>query len=848
MSTQAADRRIAQPALTAGRERLLDVLDRLQRPGELTGGQRLALSEAEFRLAALPGASPSEAIARMGHAIALDPLHPKLHYHLGLLRHRAGDLYGAVCAYRQALQLAPGSKRALAHMALAMTAMQGKPKKLGRDFLDALWAGSGVDSALKKVESWIRNESTAGNAADENKRSNGDKGAEAESRHNDVESEPSHSLEGRWHGLSRIYLLDLLCRPKVSDTQLRGCLDAVGKCPGEAAQAARAVFALLPPLADGISESGVNGSDGALRGMAQALLGLQRENDGKRFVELAARAAVDGAAPDEWLCVLHYRRFGPDGPLPRKDALELLTFYPADIAARPAFRELRIAVLDEYARRAYSEESYAPARILWREAYSIDPRRTALAHNLALCGARMRSMEDYASAWPRAVELRYMEAAAARDISLGEDERARVHQAVASQACASYMPQEHGSAKDLDYPKWAADRVAVKTWLSEWDLYYVNARLAFRSPVHRLAIARDATPEAQALAKQSLLTLIEIGSRRFPAGARRAATALARESVEQADRLAALNIERARDRYYALEAKAAEKLQVECVQRVCHIVGLLKAHEEDLPSTDMVVSGWLGIRLLALPLEILAPLLARAFSGLEECEIRGCLEQLALAAVARDSRPRRGDEPIRDGLEVLDWLFRLMPSKQEEARALKRRFGVEMLPEDCQRVKTAGEAARAVECGLKLLRRYPHADGLRWHLAELMTQMGRRDLLDQADELVREGRQRGVSPEFVEVFEQAAEKSRKAGQELDVSEEVKRLLDQAAEAARSAVSAVKAGGYDALERAFSFLDDAHTKAREARAMAEGAEMEAGVAAANNLEEQILALRERIRRG
>jgi hypothetical protein len=455
-------------------------------------------------------------------------------------------------------------------------------------------------------------------------------------------------------------------------------------------------------------------------------------------------------------------------------------------------------------------------------------------------------MDDYASAWPRAVELRYMEAAAAQDISLGEEERARVHQAVSSQACAAYMPQEQGSAKELDYPKWAADRVAVKTWLSEWDLYYINARLAFRSPIHRLGIARDATPEVQALARQSLLTLIEIGSRRFPAGARRAATGLACDSVDDADRLAARNIERARDRYYALEADAAEKLQVESVQRVCHIVGLLKAHQEELPSTDIVVTGWLGIRLLALPLEILAPLLARTFSGVEESEIRDRLEQLVLAAVARDSRPRRGDEQIRDGLDVLERLFRLMPARQEEARALKRRFGVEMLPEDCQRVKTAEEAGRAIACGLEILRRYPQADGLRWHLAELMAQMGRRDLLDKAAELVREGKSRGVAPEFVQAFDQLEETNAKANKDLDVSEALKRLLDEAASAARSAVREVNAGGYDAVERASALLDEAQAKAREARAMANEAEMKEGVAAAKNLEDQIAALRERIR--
>src|SRR6266849_1829561 len=93
------------------------VLSEREQPDVL---HRLALAEAEFRLAIMPTSDLQESIDYLQKAIAHDPLHPKLFFLLGCCLYRSGDFRGAVQEYRHALKLAPDSHRVFVHLALVL--------------------------------------------------------------------------------------------------------------------------------------------------------------------------------------------------------------------------------------------------------------------------------------------------------------------------------------------------------------------------------------------------------------------------------------------------------------------------------------------------------------------------------------------------------------------------------------------------------------------------------------------------------------------------------------------------------------------------------------------------------
>ena len=105
--------------------------------------QRLALSEAYFRLAVLPGAEIEAAINLLRQAAAYDPYHPKLFFHLGRLLHQNGEPLAAVFEYRRALRLAPRSHRISVHLALALLDAGPEEREVTPRVLSAIFANTG---------------------------------------------------------------------------------------------------------------------------------------------------------------------------------------------------------------------------------------------------------------------------------------------------------------------------------------------------------------------------------------------------------------------------------------------------------------------------------------------------------------------------------------------------------------------------------------------------------------------------------------------------------------------------------------------------------------------------------
>jgi hypothetical protein len=530
----------------------------------------LALAEAHFRLAVLPDTDSTEALAHLRDAVALDSIHPKFHFHLGRVLHKCGDSRAAVCAYRQALRLAPSSHRTWTHLAIALADLGEPHKKLGQDLLDSLFRNVSVREMLPAVDDVIRSWTDDSGKAPASRKAPDSKAA--------IE-------ECRYRAIARISLVEHVSRAKLQRRALDKCLDSVkADGPAEYALACLQLMVAGDPPADVaamLEDAGhAHPGDTSIR-LASAAARLARIVDAAEFANCAVTALRNGELPVELIVWLHYAAFGPDGKLPAPEALRALDRYPAEPLRQPAFVELRIAVLDGFARRAWSDSEFARARLLWREAAALDPYRIETAHNLALLAARTKSHEDYSAAWLRAAEVRYLNAAASGEVLAGLEDRRLLHLAVLQQAEAFCWPSP--KLKDEEYAASVAGLIrnyeAMETVLREWDLYYLNSRLRFRSPVHVLGIARDASPEDTVAARDGLKTYFDNAMNAAHLAGGQAFAALARAAIDEAYAHASVNAERARDPYWEPEKAEADQFAAEAVAKGVDFIQIVRCIE-----------------------------------------------------------------------------------------------------------------------------------------------------------------------------------------------------------------------------------------------------------------------------
>ncbi|MCI0487092.1 MAG: hypothetical protein L0229_10885 [Blastocatellia bacterium] len=576
------------------RAQLLSAIGRLEESHEPIARKRVALAEAYFRLAILRDTDPEESLACLQKAIGLDPFHPKLFFHLGRSFHRRGDYGGAVVQYRQALRFAPASHRACVHLALALLELGKSEKEIGRAILDALSRGEEQKLAehLARLDAFLEAQSpaadgkaTAPGARGKSRRPDDEKPSSAspgDSRPSGNATEKGVASACRWQGVWRVALVDHLSGPKLIAKQIDKQLEAGAKPVDGDLRVAEYATALLflmlsgesPKAIDKMAEGPIlkdHSQHPAVR-LLRAAVGLAQAESPDLFIELAEKEAADGRLPIEMICVLHYTIYGPGGENPLSDAesLKLLNHYWPEMQELHCFRELRLAILDGYARLAWRDERFEHATLLWREALSLDPFRIAVAHNLALVAARTRSCDDYQPAWNRAAELRYLYAAAAGDLQVMLEERRVMHLSFAQQSrqryCGQMKPGE-GQPSEEALQAWMSDREAIEVWLREWDLYYLNSRVRFRSPVHLLGVPRDASEQAINDARDALLHQIETTLDQQPWAGIKTFCRLSEELVVQASERARDTVERIRDLYYEQEKSEADALTHELIDR-----------------------------------------------------------------------------------------------------------------------------------------------------------------------------------------------------------------------------------------------------------------------------------------
>jgi hypothetical protein len=586
-------------------ERMAD-LERRDRGPEV----RLALAEAEFRLALAPGTEPDEAVTRLRHAIAHDPFSAKAHLHLGRVLHHGGRRWAALAAYREAYRLAPAGRRAPLLMASALLDLDRPEREIGSALLLACAADAGAEiaAAVGDFDALVDRRAAGGGGPAEAEAPAAAKPARRRRKAPAAgESAVAHAPADAWRELLReqlgrkppnerwitTYLRAAPGGPDAGGTELATAAVLLLTCgaePGDVRAALADVLARLPAAHPGVR-------------MLTATLDLAAENDPAAFTRQAARLVEGRVVPAEVACALHFGKYG-DEPHDPVRALRLLDTYPEPVRTLDAFQELRLAVLDGHARRAWAAERFAEAGVLWQATVRVDPYRVAVAVNLALLAARTHS-SAYRSAWERVAELLYLHAAAAGDCVHLADDRVGLHRTLSLQSLGRAGDTNPSGAA---VPRWIADGDAVDVWLRHWDLYYLNSRLRFRSPSHLLGVPSDVGPEQLDAARDGLLRHLADAFRTEDWAGTEAFLDLARQRVcdarEQAARRPTADPHRER------EQAAADKLLDEAKRRVLLLHSVALALRSSTPARHRRLACAVIRHQFALPLDRLHQLCA----------------------------------------------------------------------------------------------------------------------------------------------------------------------------------------------------------------------------------------------
>ena len=847
------------------RQKLLNALARLQQmkvSGSIAPRLRIALAEAEFRLATLSETPLSEALERLEHAVAIDPYHPKFFLYLGHRLYLSGDYSAAINRYRQAINLAPTSQRIHAHLALCLLEMSAEEKKVGHALFDAAKSGlpEKMAAVVKELDGLLERRRTG---VPDNKPASG---AASDKEHplqpKEQSQQRTDTAPGTWGGLWRLIVVTELVDDSIKTKQIEQILNGDTIAPAEIAVISLLQVMYNQPLK--VAEDRLKSprlqaaADDPAVQMLRQCVDLLNLSSSAEFVTAASAAMADEALPADLVYALHYRKCGVDANVPPSDALTLLNSYPPEFREEAGFRALELAILDSYARRFWAKGQHRHARLLWEEILTIDHFNVAAEHNLALLAARIHDKDSYVSSWTRAAELRYLIAAAARDVQVRIEERKTMHLAVAQQSRSRYIKNLQ-KPDEQELARWLKDPVAVEAWMQEWNLYYINSRLEFQSPVHTLGIEYDADEAAVDYALKNLSSLIEtmLGDRSW--SGIKTFCALAQQRLDQCADAARKVVMRARDPYYEAELGRATRLLQELSERALALYSILAFLLQGDGGANLEIGFATAQALFVLPLQSIEKHLKESGGISHEVQLvqvfathaaaifsQGDVQALpadkiAARLAALDNMvalvpdipsikiarfqlliaAKRGEQAYTEAAALLDTLpepnARATHEEVKEYQAIRSALqnvldnaAISTIPENLLRPTTPEQANAMINEGKRALQRFPKAHGLRRSIADLLEQLNRSG---EAAELLRAGAEQVTSSDERRQLQEKAD-------ELTAYAEVDELIRLASTVVNSAVERFNLNqtpeNMDAIHRA---LPDAITKLERARELA-----------------------------
>ncbi|MCP4263678.1 MAG: hypothetical protein GY774_40145 [Planctomycetes bacterium] len=873
-------------SLIQKRTRLLKAIQALGAKAKSSVSHRIALAEAKFRLSLHEQTDLLEALELIQSSIEHDPFHPKYFFHYGRLLHRNGDYRGAVHEYKHALKLAPASHRTFVHLALALLELQEAEKNLGRRILDALVLGAEHDLGqyLIELDELMAIQLTEGKKLQ----------SISKRKRQDSKDDQHPIVPCRWNGVWRLSLIEQLSRPKLIRKQIDKKL-RMGT-PGPKGQTGIAEYALacLFLLLSGDSPKAIKTmlQDKMLQPHANhpavqllsAAVAIATCDDVDQFVMRAQDDWQANSLPLEIICCLHYMKFGPDSALSVSKALNLLNAYPPAMQMEESFNELRLAVEDGYARRAWTDQRYNHARMLWRETIPLDPNRIAVSHNLALVAARTKTQADYGPAWDRATELRYLHAAAAGDVQVMLEDRRTLHLAFAQQSkqryCTSPQSPEQ-PPKEEELEAWLADKDALRVWLREWDLYYLNSRLRFRSPVHLLGVPRDATDETVTEARDAFLNMLNTSLRSESWAGIKTFCYLVEDRVSTAFDQALDLVTRARDVYYEDEKTQADELSAEAIDRGFVIHRMMTVMAEKPTTQYMTIGCTIARHLFALPWKTLQPICIARGKIRREDDLLKIFESYFLALITADKSEPKTAREVSARLTVLDESITILPHRvelrvvrcqillmdqknaeaysaalealpliskvedREEAHTLKHNLIIVVdnaalaeLPEEIRNPSTLEQAEATLEKGLSVLEKFPHAAGLRTFLVNLLLQLDGKKRTKEAVKLLEKGVELVLNEEQTQELQSLLQKAGVQSQVAGKMDKVRKLLEDASQRVSDAVAKINLRqDLKAMEEACQVLASSIKDVEQAKRLAEKTELHDAASQAEQMLQQ-----------
>lgn len=856
------------------RKRLLHAIKVLEANSEKSVTNRLALAEAEFRVAILPGTDLQEAIERIQKSVKHDPYHPKYFFHLGRFFYCNGDYRSAISEFRHTLKLAAGSHRAYVHLALALIELEESEKNLGRDMLDALSRGAQneLSQYLIELDDLIKKQSE-GKKTQKSLRQKAKKPKDTGHQETPVPC--------RWIGIWRVILMEQLTRLRPVLKQIEMQLNkGSSNLNGETSITEYAMACLLLLLGGDspqVSRKWLN--DQKLDGdskhcgvrLADTTITLAESKEPDQFIEKAVTLLQTDSLPLEIICWLHYLKYGPGTSLPITEALNHLNAYPSAIQEGACFKELRVAILDGYARKAWAEGRFDYARLFWREIISFDPNRIAAYHNLALVATRTKSYADYTAMWGRATELRYLYAAVVGDVQMMLEDRRTLHLSFAQQSRNRYCgssktPEQLPEKKEL--AAWISDRETLEVWLNEWDLYYLNSRLWFRSPMHLLGIARDASPEMADSAQKTLLHQLDISLRNQSWAGIKTFCALAEQRIAKAFESVSDLVARARDLYYEQEQSDADNLAREAIDRGFLLHRMMMLLAENAVAQNIKTGCAIARHLFLLPWDILQPICISQGKIEKDTDLVKVFESYFLAIAAADqSKPKTEKEtvarlsdleeciailPHRIELRIIRCQFLLLTDKNADAyhsaidafsrisetedkndvKTLEHNLMVLIdeaafaeLPEHLKEPGSLEQAKETVRQGRVVLEKFPQAGAFRGFLADLMIQLCDEIMIKDAVDLLKEGLKIAMTAEQSERFKTLLQKADVQSEVVAEMEKIITSLKDANERVNEAVDEFEQNLSDkSFQRGREVVAAAIKDAEKAKQMAQNARL------------------------
>lgn len=831
---------------------------------------RLALAEAEFRLAIAPGTEPAEAVELLRAAITHDPFQPKLYLHLGRLLHQSGKHLAALSEYRQAVQLAPSSRRAHLLLALALLELDKPEQDLGQTMIKALASGSGEDlrAAVTDLDALFDQRRPGGTT----------KAASAKKR-------PRRALSGDADGkpdaakstdIWRVALVEQLSRPKPLRAQVAAHLGTGSAQAKNGGGVAEYAIACVLMLINGDSPGDVHKlarstiaphlDDPAVR-LLDAAIGLVETDDPAEFVTTVTEHLENRVLPPELVCWLHFVKYGPNSALPVADTLRLLDAYPERVSTLDCFQELRLAVLDGHARKAWADERFDEAKLLWRETIPLDPYRVPVAVNLALLAARTKSVEEYGPSWERLVELLYLHAAGAGDVQLFLNDRKTLHLALSQHSRQRHCAPATANAtpSDEEIANWLADTDALEVWLREWDLYYLNARLRFRSPTHLLGVPLDAPIDTLAAARDAFVSHVDTALRGQNWAGIGAFCDLAAAKANEAFDLAADLVERGRDLYHELEKAQADALADESLRRGLLLRSMMRVLVEYEAARHIQLGCSIARRQLSLPWDILQPICAdRGLIGHDVDLVPIFEADLVSLAVHWDQPKPSSDHEWSRRLVALDECVAVLPHRLE-LRVLRCRLlndvgrpadaysaalealelpmpsdeldpahdlrsnlvdligaiGYTSIPEALRQPRDIACAERTLVAARDALQRFPHSGTLRVFFVDLLVQLGGEARMTEAVELLTAGIESALNHKQRVEFETQLASTRGAATTDAIRRQVKELAEPAINRVHEAVALHNENpGGEAVQATLEIVREAQKDVSDALTVAE----------------------------